>query len=317
MGIRSRLGHLYRSYATELIAAPAPGALDGIDDEQWGASCASFAQYEEYRSTCFVPLQRRAVLERDLAPGRHAFAIAGSCAVCRRASRFLADFSGVNSADRNWRETLLCRRCRLASRLRAVIDFLDSTGDLQHATVYTTEWNTPFFRELRRRARSVIGSEFLRDGTSPGHINRRGVPHQDLTHLTLASARVDLICTNDVLEHVPNYHAALAECFRCLKPAGRIVITVPFLLNSPHTVARASVATDGTVVHALPPEYHNDPQDRNGALCFYHFGWDFLDDLKTAGFVLPRVHLYWSYRRGYLGTPQYLIVAEKAPVASI
>jgi SAM-dependent methyltransferase len=39
---------------------------------------------------------------------------------------------------------------------------------------------------------------------------------------------VDLILCTETLEHVPEPRAFLAEGFRCLKPGGRILLTVPF-----------------------------------------------------------------------------------------
>lgn len=45
--------------------------------------------------------------------------------------------------------------------------------------------------------------------------------------LPIASASLDLVTSMDSLEHIPDDNAALAECFRILKPGGRMLITVP------------------------------------------------------------------------------------------
>ena len=51
----------------------------------------------------------------------------------------------------------------------------------------------------------------------------------------------------------------------------------------------------GTISHLLPPEYHADP------LCFYHFGWDLLDALRSLGFRDTLALIYWTGELGYLG----------------
>jgi SAM-dependent methyltransferase len=129
--------------------------------------------------------------------------------------------------------------------------------------------------------------------------------------LTFPNRSFGLICTNDVLEHVADYKAALRECFRCLRPGGHLVVTVPFMLLSQETQIRARVASDGSLEHLTEPEYHNDPLSPQGVLCFYNYGWDLLDEIKNAGFEDARVRLYWSLRRGYLGVPQTFITAQR------
>ena len=93
---------------------------------------------------------------------------------------------------------------------------------------------------------------------------------------------------------------------------GNLVITVPFVLDAPVTRVRATVEADGTIVHRLPAEYHGDPLDKQGILCYYHFGWDFLHALTSAGFRDRSAFLYWSHKRAYLGSPQILICATKS-----
>jgi SAM-dependent methyltransferase len=44
----------------------------------------------------------------------------------------------------------------------------------------------------------------------------------------LSDESVDLVLTTETLEHVSNPPIFLAEAFRCLKPGGRVLLTVPF-----------------------------------------------------------------------------------------
>ena len=51
--------------------------------------------------------------------------------------------------------------------------------------------------------------------------------NHDIRNLPLKGSSQDLVICSEVLEHVPNYEAVLAECYRVLKPAGVLLISVP------------------------------------------------------------------------------------------
>ncbi|MDX1412366.1 MAG: hypothetical protein R3351_09435, partial [Nitrospirales bacterium] len=91
----------------------------------------------------------------------------------------------------------------------------------------------------------------------------------------------------------------------------RLLFTVPFRLDSKENIVRAEIDINGQIRHLLPPEYHGDPINEAGCLCFYHFGWALLEDLKAVGFENPLAHLYWSDHFGYFGMNQVLFSAEK------
>jgi SAM-dependent methyltransferase len=61
------------------------------------------------------------------------------------------------------------------------------------------------------------------DGTAARYEVVRG----DLLHLPFPDASVDRVMTSEVLEHIPDDVAAMAEIFRVLKPGGRVAVTVP------------------------------------------------------------------------------------------
>ena len=102
--------------------------------------------------------------------------------------------------------------------------------------------------------------------------------------------------------------AALAECRRVLRPGGRAMFSAPFIRGNKNNVLRATI-DNGTVTHLLTPEYHGDPVSGNGILCFHHFGWELLDQLKEAGFSDSYAVCYFSKHFGYLGTEQFVFVA--------
>ncbi len=56
---------------------------------------------------------------------------------------------------------------------------------------------------------------------------RYEVVRGDLTALPVPDASVDRVMASEVLEHIPDDAAALAEIARVLKPGGRVAVTVP------------------------------------------------------------------------------------------
>lgn len=275
--------------------------------------CRNHDEYEAAYTTHLPAAARMAAFERSLAV-EETFELPGYCLVCDKPTRFRADFLYHSVVDGvrvpNWRERLECSHCGLNSRMRAAMHFLKQAT--KGGTIYLTEQATNFFTMAHRFMPNVVGSEYLSDGTIPGQTNAKGIRCEDMTRLTFPDRSFDVIASYDVLEHVPDYRAALAECWRCLKPGGVLNVTVPFLLGSPQTVTRAVIAADGSITHLQPPEYHGDPLSKTGVLAFYNFGWDLLADMEAAGFGDVGLTFYWSYLFGHIGGWQFIITARKA-----
>lgn len=71
----------------------------------------------------------------------------------------------------------------------------------------------------------AIASARARGLEQPGRVTlRHGRCPEDLSAL---QQRFDLVCLFDVLEHIENDRAALAALHACLKPGGRVLISVP------------------------------------------------------------------------------------------
>ena len=301
--------------APELAAAD-PAQADAATAALF-TKCSSADQYESYAAEHSQLFQSRADFEARLIPSPDTFRVRGYCVACKRETDFFVDFlySSTDSNGKripNWRERLVCHRCKLPNRIRAIIDFMEQVlAPDRLDTIYVTEQTTPFYRFLKQRYPNTIGSELIHDGTAQGESNWLGVRNADLTDLSLHDSSVNVICTTDVLEHVPDYAKAIAECLRVLRSGGALIISLPFVLQSHETLVRALVNADGSVEHLLTPEYRGDAQNPQGVLCYYHFGWDLLDSLRRARFSDSALYFYWSSRRGYLGVPQFLIRATK------
>ena len=256
-----------------------------------------FGGLDEYRaSQLWATRHARGDVERALALAHPEGGIDGMCTCCGGATRFA--FSPV-AADAqvfpNWREELRCARCALIMRWRYCFTLLDELlQDGRDSRIYITDNASPTFAWLHARYPNAIGSEFVRDEATRARLQtylahltgEESIPvrHEDVTALSLPSGSVDAVLSFEVLEHVPDYRAALREFLRVLRPGGSLLLTVPFLEEGADTVVRATVRPSGEVEHLLEPEYHGDPTSDDGCLCFYNFGWDLLEVLRETGF---------------------------------
>ena len=263
--------------------------------------------------------QRRRHIESTLINNGDSFLIDGFCFVCKKKVDFITDYlystQEVIEGKRipNWRERVVCPECGLNNRVRAAIHFLEF--NLQCTTnsrIFISEQCTPLYGYLKRKYTNLIGSEYLGSKVPFGDTDiNTGIRNESLTKLTFKDNSIDYVLSFDVFEHIPNYSQALKECYRILSPNGRLLFTVPFRMDVRKNIVRAEVDNNGQIRHVLPPEYHGDPINQEGCLCFYHFGWALLEDLKTVGFQNPRAHLYWSDEFGYFGQNQVLFSGEK------
>ena len=282
---------------------------------------SSLAEYKKHKHANSDEYIRRSQIEKQLEGSQNGFYTPGYCYVCTQNVDFYSDFSyaftdAEGKQRPNWREHLRCPSCGLNNRMRGAIQIFEQTGKPQvDDTIYLTEQITPLFQWFASNYRNAVGSEYLADKVPFGHMDKRGLRNETLTGLTFADQQFGFILSFDVFEHIPNYQTALQECLRCLKPGGSLVFTVPFSRDSEEHIVRARISSTGVVEHILPPEYHGDPLDNSGSLCFYHFGWGLLEELRALGFSSATAKLYWSSKLGYLGHEQILFIARKRTLA--
>jgi hypothetical protein len=293
------------------------GAAHGADASMTVTELASFTEYQASLDTVEPTLAAREAIELGLLPGgREPFTVHGQCWACGTDTEFTVDFAHAHqSGDQwipNWRESLTCKDCGLNNRLRASLHlFHRHCSPTPQDEIYLTEQTTPMYRWLTQRYSRVTGSEYLGQAVPFGELDDRGLRNESLTRLSFPDGHFDHLLSFDVLEHIPSWEQALAECFRCLKSGGWLMLSVPFLSGAENTLVRASVLESGEIEHILPPEYHGDPMTSDGCLCFYHFGWDLLSKLAEAGFESVRAVSYWSRDFGYLGGEQFIFFARK------
>jgi SAM-dependent methyltransferase len=236
----------------------------------------------------------------------------GYCTVCQQHSHFTFDWRFSNGREINWREHLVCKSCGLNNRLRLVWTKVFADPVRKTCDIYCTEHLTPLAFRLARDCKRLVTSEYLGNSVPRGKVNKQGVRNEDLTNLTFPPGSFDLLLCFDVLEHVPDYRLAINEVHRVLRKDGLFALSVPFALSSEVNIVRARLQKDGKIEHLLPPEFHGDPVDpEKGVLCFYHFGWELLDDLRSCGFSDAWLTLHWSSDHAHIGNEQILIWAKK------
>lgn len=158
--------------------------------------------------------------------------------------------------------------------------------DWTRCRVYEASSSGPWVSFLRARAGALTCSEYW-DDDAPAAA-RPDVGRQDLERLTFPDACFDLCTSSEVLEHVADDAAAFGELRRVLAPGGHLIFTVP-LFDRPATVERAE-RRGGTVVHHLPPEYHDDRIRGAGRVLVYReYGHDVVDRVRAAGFTDVRI----------------------------
>ena len=158
--------------------------------------------------------------------------VRGYCAVCQHLANFQVDSSVCSRWEGRpvpwWTNTLWCPDCGLVARTRAAVHLFEKRISPRAADeIYITEQTTPLYREFLRRHPRLVGSEYLVPTTPRGESNEAGIRCEDLTGLTFPDARFDHLLSFEVMEHIPDYQAALRECARVLEARGKA-----FLLGS-------------------------------------------------------------------------------------
>jgi SAM-dependent methyltransferase len=275
-------------------------ALGGVDlfasQADWDAHWAAHPQVLQHR------LMQEQAIARTVNTGAAATdgGIDRICALCGTPQSFALP-SLVAGQAINPREELHCSGCGLNARVRAAFDLLQRLCPDGDARIYLTEQASAAYLWMRHRYPRLIGSEFVRDPVQRLRLAcwlwirgvRRWPRFEDVTRLKLKDKSMDAVASFEVLEHVPDYRAALAEFVRVTRPGGWLVLTVPIDLHAYPSVQRARLRGDGRIEHLLEPEYHGDPLGA-GVLCYHRFGWDLLDALREAGYGEAAVALPWN-----------------------
>jgi SAM-dependent methyltransferase len=266
---------------------------------------SDLAGYRRYLSEDHDAYRRHLDFLQSLKPqSERAFSSLGYSYTAAREVEFISDFQYSNGfPDVNWRERVVCPVTQLNNRCRAAIHIFDlHSNTFQSSRIYLMEQTTDLYVYLRKNYSELIGSEFLGSTVPLGDMDARGLRNEDATCLSFEDESLDAILSFDVFEHIPNYRQAFRECYRTLRSGASMFFTVPFNANTESNTVRAIQREDGEIEHILPPEYHGDPLSDRGILCYRHFGWEMLAELRGTGFTDAYAYIFKSAAMGYYTT---------------
>lgn len=267
---------------------------------------------DEYHKALSEARRHHPQLEGQIAQigkSRDKWYLSGFCDVCQNGGYFLLDWLYSDGSLPNYRERLVCEKCNLNNRQRFAMARLRQLVDKspeRRLRVYLYEMVTPFFSYATQHLQAdVIGSEYLGLDTASGQVVD-GVRHEDAMDLSFPDQSLNVILSNDVLEHLPDYRKALQEAWRVLAPGGCFLFSIPFYSERAEIVQRAKICS-GHIEHLMPEQYHSNPVSERGSLVFYDFGWDILKHCRGAGFSDAHAVFYYSLPNAYLGDAGQLL----------
>jgi SAM-dependent methyltransferase len=191
----------------------------------------------------------------------------GFCPCCGKATVFVA-FG-------HWfRDDYKCARCKSIPRQRAIMSVLaDRCGDWENLSIHESSPCGPTFDRMKRDCANYSYSYFYPEKKLGEVIGGGGkVTNQNLQEMTFLDSSFDLFITQDVFEHLNEPEKALKEIFRCLKPGGKHVFTVPIY---PFLQTRPRIKMEnGHIVPIMEEQYHRNPISEKGSLVTYDWGGD-------------------------------------------
>ncbi|KRE63112.1 hypothetical protein ASG78_04325 [Nostocoides sp. Soil756] len=208
------------------------------------------------------------------------------------------------------RDSLTCVRCRSIPRERCLATVLSRLRPnwRELALHESSPGAAGLSRALRRACPRYTSSQYLPD--TPLGAESSGVRSEDLRALTFPDESLDVLITQDVLEHVFEPERVLAETRRVLGPGGVHVATFPWRPDLPQTRDRA-VERDGEVVHLLEPEWHGNPVGDGRSLVTVDWGADVFAIAGRAGLDLTVLKVPYQRRHGIDGEFREVFVFER------
>ena len=231
-----------------------------------------------------------------------------TCNVCGQRSKVWYEMHSVKEKTEHCvgllRETLECRNCLSRMRYRIMAHGLLEEyrrrteldvgsiaalrPDASQLDILDTDAFSPAARMMKGSRGFKLSS--YKPNQPLGSTDERGVYNIDLQAMSFPDMSFDVILSSDVMEHVRKFDQANAEIFRCLKPGGVHIFTVPF--HEPKPLTRTLIDTSTPVdIYLEPPQMHGDDNLSKGVPAYRIYGLDLLDDLRRLGFEADLVRI--------------------------
>ena len=226
----------------------------------------------------------------------------GWCPICEKATLFAETGPWL-------RDQYLCRRCGSIPRWRAVAAMLQAEfPEWRRLAIFECAPGGAASTKLRTECPGYVASHFSADMPSGSMVN--GLRNENLERLSLEDESIDIVVTQDVLEHVLRPEAAVREIARVLRPGGAHLFTVP-LHSGRSTVVRAEPDGEDGIRLLAEPRYHGDPVDPNGSLVVREWGDDLVDFVEVQSGLPTEVHTMKGRWRGLDGEFLQVFISRK------
>ena len=98
---------------------------------------------------------------------------------------------------------------------------------------------------------------------------------------------LDFMIASDVFEHVSNLELALSECYKVLKPSGRIFVTVPIMYKNKHYKLAILENSKNKIPKSIIGLYFH-----GNAFAYREIGYEeFLHQLVNTGFSVVKYNI--------------------------
>ena len=230
---------------------------------------------------------------------------AGYCPICQDDTVF--------RAKSGWfRRDLLCTKCHSIPRERAIMMAIANT--LPDWPTLRIHESSPARRgtslRLARDCAGYIETQFFPD-SAPGTRHASGVRLENLEAQTFPDNSLDLVVTQDVMEHVFHPDRAYREIWRTLRPGGLYIHTTPLYKAMMTSERRAVQNDDGSITYLHEAEYHGNPVARSGSLVTFHYGYDLPDLIAEWTPFAVEVRRYVDRRHGVVAEFPEVIICHK------
>ena len=234
-----------------------------------------------------------------------------SCPICNNAVSF-------ETPDDFWsaRASLQPKSCPVgpcATRERALADVLSSLRTRAEVARAAIHEAAPAPRGLslwlRRHCGNYLASGYFPD--KPFGEPVRDLRNEDLEKQTFADRVFDIVLHLDVLEHLFRPFEALREIERTLKPGGLCLFAASTYAERMCS-EQVAFLEKGELRIVGEPEYHGNPQDKNGSLVTWRYGYDLpLLISRETGFDVE-VRRWQSRDRAIMGPMTEIYILRKA-----
>lgn len=218
----------------------------------------------------------------------------GYCPICQKESVFIK--------FNDWlRDHYNCINCFSIPRHRAMIYVLDKfVSNWKNLKIHELGASGSTHLYMTQNCENYTTSGYFDNYESGQQVSYNGkyIQCQDIENMSFENNSIDIIITQDVLEHIFNPEKAFKEIERVLANGGVHVFTVPWYKDQKSTIQRSKINDNGMIEFIYPPDYHGDPYNEKGSLVTYMYGQDLVDNIYKSSGMYTTIYLIENHHQG-------------------